>query len=193
MLAKPSDTPSPHRDRVGRRSVWLLGAALVLAGAGFLALTARLLIWPRTDTPAHADAVVVLGSEVNGRLDEGLRLMDAGVADTLALSVGGDGDAPPQCSEPEPYRVICFNAVPFTTHGEAREIRSLAVSRGWRSIAVVTSSYHVARSRLLVGRCFGGRIEVIASPASFSPSVWVRRLVHEWGGLVYAWTLSRGC
>ncbi len=70
-------------------------------------------------------------------------------------------------------------------------VAALAEKRGWRSLALVTSTYHVTRARLLLDRCFEGRVDVVdAKPSDRLP---VRSIVHEWGGLAYALSVARGC
>jgi uncharacterized SAM-binding protein YcdF (DUF218 family) len=51
-------------------------------------------------------------------------------------------------------RVLCLTPEASTTRGEARAFAELAGREGWRSVTVVTSSYHRRRADLLVGRCF---------------------------------------
>ncbi len=73
-----------------RKQLWL--AIFVLLVAALVAATARWIVWPKTDAaPEHADAVVVLGGGGSERLDEGLKLVDEGVAQVLVIS---DGNRP---------------------------------------------------------------------------------------------------
>ena len=64
---------------------------LLLAIAAWLAACAFLFVWPREDSPGRADAVVVLSGGRKFRLEKGLELVRADVADTLVIS---DGQAP---------------------------------------------------------------------------------------------------
>lgn len=95
------------------------------------------------------------------RLDEGVRLWRRGVAPTLVISDGLDPEwkrANRLCRRP---RVRCFEPDPYSTRGEAR----WAGRQGWDSVVVVTSTYHVRRTRALFRRCFDGRLAVRAAEA----------------------------
>ncbi|HEY5057746.1 MAG TPA: ElyC/SanA/YdcF family protein [Gaiellaceae bacterium] len=174
---------------------------LVLAalGAAWLVAASFLFIWPRADAaPPHADAVVVLSGGLNRRLDPALALVRRGVAPVLAISSafrsptwkkaqrlcrGEDG--------PTRFRVICFDAVPYSTRGEARAIARLARAHGWHRVVVVTSTFHVTRARMLVRRCYHGRLWVVGAGSTW----W--RLPEEWesetGKLLVQLTVQRGC
>jgi uncharacterized SAM-binding protein YcdF (DUF218 family) len=104
--------------------------------------------------PTGADAIVVLAGGEDHRLDEGLRLWRRGVAPTLVISDGrkpGWDRANRLCRAP---RVRCFVPDPYSTRGEAR----WAAEQGWDSLVVVTSTYHLRRSRILFERCLDGRV-----------------------------------
>ncbi len=58
----------------------------------------------------------------------------------------------------EGVRILCLHPEASTTRGEARAFAELAGREGWRSVTVVTSSYHRHRAGLLVGRCFPGTV-----------------------------------
>src|SRR6266545_1824574 len=51
---------------------------------------------------------------------------------------------------------------------------------GWRSVALATSTYHIRRTTLLVGRCFKGAIFTVRAPGSQPDG---GDFVHEWAGL----------
>ena len=155
------------------------------------AVTAYLFVWPGEDhVPAQADAVVVLSGGQDDRLPEGLRLIDAGVARTLVISDGraeGWEQANRLCDD----GAICFRPDPYSTQGEARWIAREAKRRGWRSLVVVTSSYHVRRARVIVERCFDGRLTVVGSDPPLA-----KRLVGiawEWPKSAWYLTAVRGC
>ena len=90
-----------------------------------------------------------------------------------------------------PFRVICFTPDPNSTRGEAEEVARLARRHGWRSVAVVTSDYHVFRSRLLFRRCYHGRLAVVGAHAP----LWRRAqgVATEWPKLVYQLVVRRDC
>lgn len=51
-----------------------------------------------------------------------------------------------------PFEVVSVVPDPPSTRGEARAVARLARERGWRRILVVTSTYHVPRTRLIFRR-----------------------------------------
>jgi hypothetical protein len=126
-----------------------------------------------------ADAIVVLGGRAN-RLPVGLRLLHEGEGRVLIVfnaSASGEGDH------------VYLRPDPYTTRGEARAVATLARKHGWRSIVVVTSSYHVPRARLIFRRAFDGEVRMASAPA-----IWWRLpfdVLSELAKAVYALTLRR--
>jgi uncharacterized SAM-binding protein YcdF (DUF218 family) len=174
------------------RRASILFAFLVIA---WLAWSAVLFIWPREDDPGKADAVVVLSGARDPRLATGLELMRAKVAPTLVLSDGrarGWAQGNRLCKNGGPrFKVLCFRPKPYSTQGEAENVARLAQRRRWQSVVVVTSRYHVTRSRLLFRRCTDAAVRGVAAETS----VWAiaRNLPFEWGKLVYQLTFDRDC
>jgi uncharacterized SAM-binding protein YcdF (DUF218 family) len=169
---------------------WAFGLLLLIAVLAAAAATARLFVWPETSGVSRADAVVVFGAAVDERLMKGVELVDEGVAPVLVLSAP---EEPALCSDRGRVRVICFEPDPFNTRGEAQAIGRLATEEGWDSLVLVTSTYHVTRARLLLDRCFGGRLEVVAAKPSEGLGEKIGNILHEWGGLGDALTVARGC
>ena len=151
--------------------------------------------WQR-GAPAKADVVVVL-SGGRERLPPALTLIRRGVAKTLAIS---------SVSRTEPWplgrrvcstrryagaKVLCFDAVPYSTRGEAETVARLAVEHHWSRIVVVTSDFHVTRAYLLFRRCFSGRLWMVGVRRTWwkLPVEWV----SETGKLVYQLTARRTC
>jgi uncharacterized SAM-binding protein YcdF (DUF218 family) len=173
---------------------------LILAGlvVAWLIACLVLFVWPPSESspPAHANVVVVLSGNKR-RLAPALALIRRGVAPVLALSTV---QRTPHWPEAERLckthryaaaRVMCFTAVPFSTQGEARTIGRLARSRGWRSVVVVTSTFHVTRAHLLFRRCYQGRLAVMGSPSTWwkLPEEWL----SETGKLLVQLTVRRDC
>jgi uncharacterized SAM-binding protein YcdF (DUF218 family) len=155
--------------------------------------TAVLFVFPADDEPARVDAVVVLAGG-DHRLDEALRLVRSGVAPVLAISAGRDADWPEAnrlCGQRRPFRVVCFDAEPFSTRGEARWTAGAAAARGWDSVAVVTSDYHVLRSRMLFERCLRARVAVVGADPPLGNGAF--GIALEWPKLAYALTVGRAC
>ena len=168
-------------------------AALALLLAAWIVATAILFVWPRQDEPRSADAVVVLSGARKTRLAKGLELVRRGVAPTLVISDGsapGWREANRLCGRSR-SRVVCFKPHPYSTHGEAEQIARIARERRWRSLVVVTSRYHVTRSRLLFERCTDARVSAVA--ADTSPGAMALNLPFEWGKFLWQITVERDC
>lgn len=177
----------------------LLAALAMLVGLWLVAV-AILFVWPPANEspPAHADAVVVLAGGENSRLDPGLKLVQRGVAPVLAISSAFKDPkwrkAHRLCrgqDVPTRFRVICFQAVPYSTRGEARTVARLAREHGWKRIVIVTSTYHVTRARMLFRRCYHGELWTVGAPAHLLdlPQEWV----SETGKLLVQTIAERGC
>ena len=177
----------------------LLTALAMLVGLWLVAV-AVLFVWPQAaqTPPAHADAVVVLSGGENGRLDPALALVQRGIAPVLAISSafrdpkwkkahrlcrGQDG--------PTRFRVVCFEANPYSTRGEAETVARLARRYGWHRLVVVTSTYHVTRARMLFRRCFHGSLWTVGTSAPLLelPLEWA----SETAKLTVQTFYERGC
>ena len=164
---------------------------LVALAAAWLVACGFLFLWPSEDAPGRVDAVVVLAGDSDYRIPRGRGLLQAGVADVLFLSREPSEKWArwrPLCRE---RAVVCFDASPYSTQGEAEAVARLAARNEWRSIAVVTSRYHVFRARLLFRRCFPGRV---AGVGAGYDRRWLPLLLPlETAKLVRALTTSRTC
>ena len=164
---------------------------LLAAALAALAATSLALFVLREDDPvARADAVVVLFGG-RARLPVGVELVERGVAPMLVVSQGRDRAwrSPGLCGRRD-IRVLCPVAADESTRGEARLIGRLARERGWDSLVVVTSRFHLLRARLLVERCYGGRLALVGAgqPRWRLPV----QVVLEWAKLARA-VILRGC
>jgi uncharacterized SAM-binding protein YcdF (DUF218 family) len=169
----------------------LLVVAVVVAA--WVAVAARFVLWPEQDSARHADAVVVLAGD-HLRLGKALELMTRRVAPTLVISDGlapGWHRANRLCRGRAAFRVVCFRASPYSTRGEAEAVARMAAARGWRSVVVVTSTYHVTRARLLFRRCVDGRVSVTGS--TYQRSLIPLEAVLEPVKLLYALVVARRC
>ena len=123
-------------------------------------------------------------------------LLHQQVAQVLVISNGRDGRwqaANQLCASRQRFEVVCPQPAPDTTRGEARMVRDLAARRGWRSVVVVTSTYHARRAQLLLGRCFDGQLQIVAAPPH---EQWLRtwaRANVELGGLLRALVTAPNC
>lgn len=175
---------------------------LLLTAAGLVAawVVACLVFftWSPWDSgaPAHADVVVMLSGSKR-RLPTALGLIRRGVAPVLALSSvprtkdWAEADRLCRTKRYSGARVICFQAVPYSTRGEARTVARLAQERGWRSIVVVTSRFHITRAHMLFRRCWHGPLSMVPAPSTW----W--QLPVEWASetakLLVQVTVERSC
>ncbi|TMK49205.1 MAG: YdcF family protein, partial [Actinobacteria bacterium] len=118
--------------------LWRTLAILAAVGTLFVAVTARLLVWPARGAPPHADAIVLFNGQ-GDRIDEAFALAYAHVAPNLLIS-RGSRDANNSCSPPiAGVTVTCFDPDPVTTQGEAEFAGRMAATHHWRSVVLVTS------------------------------------------------------
>ncbi len=173
-------------------------ALLLLLVVGAYAVGAVVFLLRDDDTlPANADAVVVLaGSE--SRLPVALSLVRKGVAPVLVVSEDDSDDDPARaglCRQGKvpgvKVELVCRSAVPYSTRGEARFVASLADRRGWDSIVVVTSRYHLFRAERLFRRCTDAKLVMQAVPESVGDNLLA--IPREWAKLGLAETTRRGC
>jgi hypothetical protein len=168
----------------------VLAIAIVVI-ALFLAATARLFIWPPTDTPTRVDAVVALGGDPGQRrAHQAIALVVAGFAPVAVISLGGKRAVPcPHHSDQ--VRVICFRAKPLDTRGEAEYVAGLARRRHWNQLIVVSERSQTTRARLLFERCTTAHLHMV--PVSDPGSHLLYDVAYEWGALAKALVLERSC
>jgi len=182
-----------------RSSLYIAGVVVLLA-ATFLFVTFRLIIEPVLPAPQSADAVVVPAGGRGERLDKALEVMDTGIAPVLVLSMGGrvwsgvppevPGDTRAMCERTDlSYEVVCLWPSLLSTKGEAGIFSAIADERGWQSMVVVTSDYHVFRSMMLQRQCFEGEVYGVPAETKFRLH-WV---FHEWAGLFVQYFFDNAC
>jgi uncharacterized SAM-binding protein YcdF (DUF218 family) len=163
---------------VARRVLIVLA---VLVGA-WLVACAVLFVWPPAETgpPARANAVVVLSGAKN-RLTKGEELIRAGVAPVLAISSVQKTPhwrAAERLCRARRYlraRVLCFEASPYSTRGEAETTSRIARRNRWSSLAIVSSTFHLTRAKLLFERCFAGKLSFVGTSTPWwkQPMQWI--------------------
>lgn len=171
--ASGSDRSTPRRVRPVRRngsrrrtSVRRVAAAVVSLVAAWVVVATWAFVFPAEDVPVPVDAVVVLGGRGgNAVIDAGLDLARSGYSDQVVLSTAFGGNSRPEnlCARTEgiddgAIAVDCIDPDPADTRGEARALAALVKERGWDSVLVVTSTYHVTRARIILDRCVPGEV-----------------------------------
>lgn len=185
-----------------------IGSVVALTCAWLMVCTGVLLHPEVTQEPEPADALLVLGPPDPTRVAVAAQIMEAGLAPVAVVAtpdpVPGTwpSDAEflenrPYCDDPDlPYEVICFKPDPSTTQGEAMKLRELAEERGWDNVIVLTYRPHVARSQLIVDRCFDGTtqwptFDYQENYSLFSRATW-REYIYQSAGFLKAW-VTPGC
>ena len=156
-----------------------------------------------SDTTTHTDAIVVLtgGAE---RIETGLSLLDAGLADHLFVSGVGEqvktGDLLPRTPtlRADAREKITVGTAANNTPGNALETAAWARTMDVHSIRLVTASYHMRRSLLEFHAAMPGI--AIVPHAVFPPNVksdWWRwpgtasLLAREYTKFVVTWVMQR--
>ena len=140
--------------------------------------------------------MLVLAGGQGERQDTGVRLVREGVAPVLVFSDGGRAGSSSArlCLQRfENVRVLCLHPAADSTRGEARAFAELAGREGWRSVTVVTSSYHRHRAGLLVGRCFPGTVHTVGAPPNRAGPLIAPFAAREGAALLAALTVRRDC
>jgi uncharacterized SAM-binding protein YcdF (DUF218 family) len=198
---KRTDAKTAERVPASASLVAVLRRLLLVLAALFVAwLVAAIVLFgfppSETGAPAHADAVVML-SGTPQRLAKAEALIRQGVSRTLALSSVASTPkltAARRLCRAGSYRgarVVCFEAQPFSTRGEAETVARLAARHGWRSLVVVSSTFHLTRAGILFRRCFTGRVSLVG--ASYPWWEVPREWTSETGKLVVQTLFERSC
>ena len=159
---------SRHRGRRGLRAALWAVVAVALLWVGGLVWYASLIPRPGAPSPVNSEAIVVLtgGSD---RLAEGLRLLDGGFATKLFVSgVYHRVEVKEllRVAKMNPGELECCIELGYTadnTAGNARETASWMAKEGFRSLRLVTASYHMPRSLMEFHRAMP-EIEIIVHP-----------------------------
>jgi len=163
-----------------------------VVAAMFVAVTARLFVFPAQGMPAHVGAVIMFaGIDDPGRVATALRLARDRRTPTLIISLGARQSGPTCPPAVDNAEVICFNPSPATTRGEAEYAGQLARQHHWKSVALVTVAPQITRARLRVSRCFPGKIYAVAAP--LSAVQWPYTIAYEWGATLKALLFQRSC
>ncbi len=173
-----------EQPRRRRRLVRLL---VVLGVVALVLVDLRLFVFPRVDEPRAADAIVVYAGP-GDRITRAWELADRGLANFVVVSIADTDDCEP---ERPTVTQLCFTPDPATTRGEAEAVAAMARRRGWDDLIIVSGTTQVTRIRLRQGRCFDGRVQVVAVREPLGDFLF--RWVYEHGALVKALVFQRAC
>jgi uncharacterized SAM-binding protein YcdF (DUF218 family) len=170
----------------------VIRSVLVIFFAGYALVVVWLFVIDHGDDPIKADAVVVLAG-ADERLPVAVELMRKREAPLLVVS---RNDEPTQlerqaCAQKLNVKTLCVHADPYSTQGEAELIAKLARTRGWDAVDVVTSKFHTYRAKLLIDRCYHGRLALVDAPNPTGLDL-VRNAVVEPAKLAYQ-EVQRDC
>lgn len=143
---------------------------------------------PRTDTPAAADAVLVLGGAHDGREQLGLRLAHEGYAPRVLFSNPYENSVLVNriCHGGYSFEVTCFDPAPRTTRGEGRELARLARAGNWHRVIVVTFTPHISRARFILEKCWDGELLFTDPEPDLSVLRWGYDYVYQSVGYIKA-------
>jgi len=185
---------------MGRGMKIVIAMSAVLATIFLVGLP--LYVFPASDEPRAVDAVFVIGPPTDVRIDLAERMIADGLTDTLVVSLGDSAwereNAPAAiaaCNQPQDYTAYCTQPDPFSTRGEARWMRDLVDQHGWESVAVITTTPHISRTRAIFERCWEGEdggIAYIESGEDLRPMYWVHQYLYQTVAFAKV-AVERGC
>ena len=169
-------------------SILLLPAVAIV----WILIVSSMVLMPIPAPVRHVDAVVSLAPG-HQRLPAAVEYQEAGLADNLVISWFPDSISTAalepefgwlenqKCRATNENSVHCLTPELNSTYGEALAVGSLALAQDWDSILIVTSRYHVFRTRYIFERTLPTHIgvEVVAAPTELSNRSWVRHLGYE--------------
>ena len=157
----------------------------------FVAATLTLFVYLPTDLPRHVDGILSLnGGDEQAREVLAVSLAAKGYAPVLLFSQGSRGNDT-SCPKVARVKVVCFVDATNNTRGEARWAGQYAERHHWHSLLIVPGRVQAMRARLLTERCFSGQVVDVPAADPF----WdiPTNVFHEWGGLLAALVIYRGC
>src|SRR5882757_5765575 len=146
----PEPQAAPPRGRLRAAVVAMFAIVFVGATVGFVAFLAQLR-GVETDPPRNADGIVVLTGG-SSRVSDAMELLAAGYGKRLLISgVHPTNDASDiSRSLPDSQRLmgccVDLDRSAVNTRSNAAETRRWVRERGFRSLIVVTSNYHMPRA-----------------------------------------------
>jgi uncharacterized SAM-binding protein YcdF (DUF218 family) len=186
-MEKSGDTPDtsggagrPARKKKNPKKRWIkitvLAAVVVVLIGMFINLGNFLAVG---EDPVKSDVIVVLAGDTGGRTAYAISLLKEGYADRLlfsgcAASTGAMVRQALDAGVPEDRLLIDTGSE--STYDNAVNSRALLLENGYKSAIVVTSDYHMRRSRLVFEKAFKDadiRLVYCSSAAEgFTPAKW---------------------
>ena len=156
-------------------AVWLLGFAWFAATL------------PKPAPAAGKTDVIVVPTGGSGRIARGIELLRQGSAERLLVS-GVFEDVKPRefaaqygLSAREMDCCVVLGFAALDTRGNARETAEWISQGEYDSLRLVTSDWHMRRSRNELEQVLPERVEVIEDAVSSEPSLWMLFLeYHKW-------------
>ncbi len=183
----PTKGSQRRRRRWPRRLLLSLGGVVVV----FVAATLALFVFPPTDHLHHVDGILSLnGGDEQARESQAVSLAEKGYASVLLFSQGSQANDT-TCPKVPRVSIVCFFDATNNTRGEARWAGNYAKRHHWHSLLIVPGRIQARRARLLTERCFSG--QVLVDPATEPLREIPGDVLHEWGGLLAALVIYRGC
>ncbi len=157
----------------------------------FVYFTNRWFVNPNaTESLVPAGAIVVFpgGRKADERLELAVELAEKELAPVLFIATDvkqTDLEAAICDGSSYSFPTECRLSSPVNTFGNAVVTAEVAAEQGWRSVILVTSDCHIARSHMLLQRCFDGDIETAVSVKTEGRDRFGRTL-HERGAMIQA-------
>lgn len=192
------------------RALRIITAAVLIAGVVYLSADlwapgpAKFLI--RADPQNSADLIVVLAGDGSGRrVEEGLHLLEAGLAPRMLVNGSyslyearecdlGRSYAIARGGDPQVIEAFCM--VADSTQDESRILDQELRSRGIEHAIIVTSDFHTARAGRIFRQWTSGDVRysfAASSTPGFDPDSWWRSrpgreiVVIEWIKTLNTW------
>lgn len=149
-----------------------------------------------TDTPEKADVIIMLGGGDKGRMEKAAELYHEGYADYIIITPESE-DIYPQSTAfvvelgiPEDAIIEEYEAT--STYTNAVESFKIMDEHGFDSALVVTSDYHLKRSKLIYDRVSDGKYDLKYIAAlgtggekwnerSYADRIWFSEFYKLWG------------
>jgi uncharacterized SAM-binding protein YcdF (DUF218 family) len=150
LTDQPTVLASAPRKRRGVVTLSLLAAAFVAAGAGFAGFLSQLR-GTETKPSRTADGIVVLTGG-SSRVSDAMELLAGGYGKRLLISgvhpLSGTSDISRSLTDNQSLLSCCvdLDRSAVNTRSNAAETRRWAHERGFKSLIVVTSNYHMPRA-----------------------------------------------